>query len=331
MTRLAWATLALGIAVPPAATGGRPDWYGHLASVHWVVRDLEAVKRTWTRLGFPATADFGEVELPVKWRGAMASARLRVAVARIAGLEVYWLQPLDAGGPYADFLKRRGEGVVSLNHAAPTAATLDVEVGRLEGLGVPVLQSSDVDTDGGRLRIVHMDTTTEGKFALGLVHGTVPGASGGGAPPPFPLKMSHVGFVVRDLKALSSFWSRLGLPPLEIDRPILRDRIHRGRPGSFDQELAWHRHGAVGYEWIRSLSGPTVYDEFTAAHGEGLHHLAFEVPDLEPALASWRDAGFEVVQSGAWGEAGKPGSGRYVYLDTSAAGGVYVELLSVQR
>ena len=33
----------------------------------------------------------------------------------------------------------------------------------------------------------------------------------------------------------------------------LRDRVYRGQPGQFDQELGWQRHGEVVYEWIRML------------------------------------------------------------------------------
>jgi catechol 2,3-dioxygenase-like lactoylglutathione lyase family enzyme len=145
------------------------------------------------------------------------------------------------------------------------------------------------------------------------------------------VKWSHFGFVARDLKAVSSFWTRLGFPALDVSRTPLRDRLYRGRPGTFDQELAFQRHGSGGWEWLRSLAGPTVYDDFIAAHGEGLHHLALEVEDLDRALAAWKTAGFDVVQSGAWGEPAKPGGGRYAYVDTEAAGGLYVELLSINR
>src|SRR5947209_5257040 len=54
-----------------------PDFYRSVASVHWVVADLDKVKQGWARLGFPALQDHGEVELPVKHRGQFASCRLR--------------------------------------------------------------------------------------------------------------------------------------------------------------------------------------------------------------------------------------------------------------
>lgn len=321
----------LATVAPVTAHAQIPDMYRSVASVHWVVKDLEAVKQAWTRFGFPPVQDFGDVDLAMKVRGQFAPARLRVAMAVMDGLEVYWLQPLDGVSAYSEFLKQHGDGVFSLNHLAPSSAALDAEVARLQGLGVAVLQSTDVDTDAGPLRIVHMDTAGEGKWVIGLVHGSVPGAGSAAPAPALPAKLAQFAFVAKDLGAASAFWSRFGLPALEFTRPAIRERLYRGQPAAFDQELGWQRHGKVTYEWIRSIAGPNVYDDFLRAHAEGVHHIAFEVADLDKALALWKAAGVEVVQSGAWGEPGRPGSGRYAYLATESAGGVYVELLWNQR
>lgn len=329
MNALAWLALAAASAAPAAPPA--PDWYRSLASVHWVVKDVERVKQAWARLGYPALADFGDVDLTVEVRGQLTPARLRVAMASVDGVAVYWLQPLDGGGVYGEFLKAHGEGIFSLNHLAPSRAALDAEVARLQALGVGVLQSSDVDTGEGTLRIVHMDTAGEGKWALGLVHGSVPGVPAAGPAPPLPAKLAQVAFVVRDFQAPSSYWSRLGLPALAVSRSPIGDRLYRGQPGRFDQELAWQRHGAVAYEWIRSLAGPNVYEDFLRSHGEGVHHLGFDVADFDKAVAAWTAAGFPVVQSGTWGSPGQRGSGRYAYLDTEGAGGLYVEVLWTLR
>lgn len=48
-------------------------------------------------------------------------------------------------------------------------------------------------------------------------------------------------------------------------------------------------------------------------------------------LQAPKDSTTSLVQSGAWGEKGKPGSGRFAYADTSAIGGVTIELLWNQR
>jgi catechol 2,3-dioxygenase-like lactoylglutathione lyase family enzyme len=328
MTTLALAWLAAAAA--PSAIQA-PEMYRAVTSVHWVVRDLDAVKQGWGRLGFPSLKDFGEVPLALSVRGQAVQARVRVAMTVLPGLTVYWIQPVEGATAYAEFLKQHGDGIFSLNHRAPSLAALEAEVARLGPLGVGVLQRSEVETDAGTLTVVHLDTEGPGKYALCLVHGSAPGEDTAAPAPPFPVKLAQFAFVVRDLAAVSAFWKKVGLPELELTHPAISDRLYHGQPASFDQELGWQRHGAVTYEWIRSVAAPTVYDDFLKAHGEGLHHLAFEVSDLDRALASWKAAGFEAVQSGAWGEKGKPGSGRYAYVGTESVGGVFVELLWNQR
>lgn len=309
------------------ASAELPEFYRSVASVHWVVDDLDKVKLGWAKLGIPALQDHGEVPLQVKHRGQFASARVRVATASLAGLEVHWIQPLNGNGAFAEFLARHGSGIMSLNHRVPSLEALDREVARLRGLGIPVLQRADVDTGSGLLSVVHMDTEEAGKYVLGLVHGSVPGGEAASPAPPFGLKLSQFAFLARDLEAVGKFWEKLGMPAMSVTHGPLSERLYRGQPGRFDQELGWQRHGAVVYEWVRILQGPTVYEEFLKAHGEGVHHLGFDAAEMDRVLGEWSGLGFPSLQSGAWGEKGKRGSGRFAYVDTDAVGGVLVELL----
>ena len=91
--------------------------------------------------------------------------------------------------------------------------------------------------------------------------------------------------------------------------------------------LGWQRHGKVAYEWIQSLQGPDVYRDHMKVHGEGLHHLAFNVPDMDKDLGWWGGRGFPESMSGAWGEKDKPGSGRFAYVNAQSLGGTDIELL----
>ena len=52
------------------------------------------------------------------------------------------------------------------------------------------------------------------------------------------------------------------------------------------------------------------------------------VDKLESAVERYAKLGFPPLQSGAWGDVGKPHSGRYAYMDTEALGGVSMELIS---
>lgn len=322
---LAVGLFALALASPAAAE--TPAIYGKVTSLNWVVKDIDRVAAGWAKLGFPAIQDFGEVTLPVRYGGEPHTAVARVAQASFDGLQVFWLQPVSGKSAWADFLEVHGEGVMSLNYAAPSDAALDAEVVRLEDLGVGVLQSMRVDGGQGLMRVVYMDTEAGGKYVLGLTSGAVAPAPNAPPPPPFGAKLSQYALVVKELQAVSDYWEKLGIPAMDVTHPALTDLEYHGQPGQFDQKLGWHRHGTITWEWITPLAEPTVYRDFLDEHGEGVHHLAFDVSDIDEVGQAWTALGYPIVQSGGWGEKGKPGSGRFAYADTTSIGGLTIELL----
>jgi hypothetical protein len=58
---------------------------------------------------------------------------------------------------------------------------------------------------------------------------------------------------------------------------------------------------------------------------------AYRLDDLEGAIARYKNLGYGVVQSGAWGDVGKKDSGQYGYMATDAIGGVTVELIHAYK
>ena len=91
--------------------------------------------------------------------------------------------------------------------------------------------------------------------------------------------------------------------------------------------MYWQRHTQLAYEWIVPPAEPSFYGEFLKAHGEGIQHFGVPTGDMDKSIAEYEKLGHKVAQSGAWGEAGKKGSGRYAYMDTDVIGGVSAELL----
>jgi catechol 2,3-dioxygenase-like lactoylglutathione lyase family enzyme len=326
-------TLAVSLALVSFAASTRAEVaeiYRTVAGVHWVVEDLERVKAGWARLGFQAR-DMGELAAHGSYLGQHGSQRFRTAQAHLAGAEVLWIQPVESQNAFGDHLARHGEGVFSIVYAVPTREALEAEVARLGSLGVGVLQRGDVITAAGRTTVVHMDTAAEGKYVLGLVHDENPRPASEARAAAIPMKLSQYALVVRSLEKVSAYWEKLGFPRMEVTHGPLSDLVYRGQRGAFDQKLGWHRHGTVTWEWIEPLAGPTVYEDFLKEHGEGFHHLGFDVPDIDAAAAFFERHGAPVVQSGAWGEKGKSGSGRFAYAATDVFGGVATEFLWNRR
>ena len=314
--------LLLSLAAWPALAQ-LPDFYRTVNRMSWVVGDLDRATQGWSKLGFAQIRDLGEVELPeVQYRGQPAAVKVRVASGSLGDVRVDWIQPLGGQNAYTGFLKEHGDGVFALLHRVPTLEAFNKELERLRGLGVNVFESGTLED--GAVRYAYLDTAAQGKYVLGLVC-LPPGLER--EPPPSATKISQFAFVARDPKAASRFWEKLGFPAMTFTHGATRDPRYRGQPGQFDQELGWQRHGKVAYEWILPLKGPNVYEDHLKVHGEGIHHLGLPVEDMDNAIREWGAAGFAVAQSGAWGEAGKKGSGRFAYIDTDPIGGLTIELL----
>jgi methylmalonyl-CoA/ethylmalonyl-CoA epimerase len=306
---------------PPAL----PDIYKSVHALTWVVRDIDKTVAGWQRLGFSDVRIVGDVTFAdVRYFGKPATCIARVAEGHLGDVAVQWIQPLQGNNAYSEFLIRHGTGMFSLVHRAPSREALEAEIERMKALGVGILQSERVPVAGGASMRTYLDTEPQGKYALGLIYS--PDADSPVTAPP-GRKVVQFAFTVRRLEPVLEFWSRLGFTERSVTHPPLWDLRYHDQPGQFDAELGWQRHGRVTYEWILPLKGPTVYSDHMDKHGEGFHHIAFEVSDLDKEVARWNALGFPFIQGGAWGEKGKSGWGRFAYQDTDSIAGSEVELL----
>jgi hypothetical protein len=304
---------------PVLVPGQLPDFYKKVDRVTWIVPDLTKTVAGWRAAGVTTVIERGEISVPVSVRGKAVTATWRAANARVGDLWWDWVQPVSGEDAFAEFLRATGGGVMALMHAVPSSAALEAEVARLGTLGVGVLMRGEA----GPSHFVYFDTRAEGKFVLGLQY-----LEGEDAPPaPGPIRITQFAFVAKAAEPASSFWAKLGFPKMEVNRSVSTDRRYRGKPAEFEMDLGWHRHGKIVYEWALPLKGPSTYEDHIRAHGEGFHHFGVGVEDMDAAIAKWESLGYPVAQSGGWGQAGKPGSGRFAYVDTDAIGGVLVELL----
>ncbi|MGE3269932.1 MAG: VOC family protein, partial [Chloroflexota bacterium] len=109
----------------------------------------------------------------------------------------------------------------------------------------------------------------------------------------------------------------------------VRELIYRGRPVPYRMRGAYAMLENVQLELIESLEGPNIYEEFLAAHGEGMHHVGVRVPDLRAAIAEMESRGHVMIQAG-YGT-GTEGEGGYAYFETDGALGTIVELIELPR
>jgi len=303
-----------------------PAPYQHVDQVLWVIDDLNNTVTHWQNLGFTQIIDLDTVSAELKKAGR--TVKLKMAMANLGGAHITWIQPLDGKSVFQEFNAVYGNGAMGLVHRWENETALQNEIKRLADLRVDVKEEVNISTRKGNIRYIIMNTWREGKYYLGYTFGNDPAQlSLEGSRNLHDLQINQYAFAVRDEKPVSASWQRVGSPPFQINHPQLGRKHYYGQPVDHDLIQGWQRHGDIAYEWCIPVSTPIVYDDHIHKHGEGIHHLAFSVKDMDKVLADYRSKGYVNSMGGTWGEQGKPGSGRYEYIDLESAGGLTMELL----
>ena len=130
-------------------------------------------------------------------------------------------------------------------------------------------------------------------------------------------KIHHVGVVVESLARASRFWrDALGLP-LVREAEIADQGVRAVLLAAGNSEI----------ELLEPTRGDTGVARFLAKHGEGLHHVCFETPNVDADLGSLKAQNVSLIdQSPRQGLAG-----RIVFLSPTACAGVLVELATPQH
>jgi methylmalonyl-CoA/ethylmalonyl-CoA epimerase len=139
-------------------------------------------------------------------------------------------------------------------------------------------------------------------------------------------EVNQIGIVVKDMeKALSNYSELFGITFPRVVIPEWFNMTYRGKPGNFRMKMALGMMGALQIELLETLEGETIYREFLEKRGEGLHHLGFDVTNMDERIAALQKRGIGVLQSGE-----RVGA-RFAYMDTENILGIIVEFLDRQK
>ena len=128
------------------------------------------------------------------------------------------------------------------------------------------------------------------------------------------MKLDHLGVAVKSLEESLRFYRDvLGLA-VACQEEVPAERVR----------LAMLPLGDTRVELLEATSEESAIARFVAKRGEGLHHIAVRVPDLNAAMARLTAAGSRLVNE-------TPGVGagghRFVFVHPKSTGGVLLELV----
>ncbi len=124
----------------------------------------------------------------------------------------------------------------------------------------------------------------------------------------------QMGYVVPDLDAAVDHWATvLGVGPFFVASKVPYAEVHyRGQPCDAEISVALASHHGLQIEIIQQIAGgASMFRDFIARTGGGLHHFCALCEDLEAELAAWSARGVRVEMGGVT-TAGVP----FAYLDT---------------
>jgi methylmalonyl-CoA/ethylmalonyl-CoA epimerase len=127
-------------------------------------------------------------------------------------------------------------------------------------------------------------------------------------------RIDHIGVAVEDLDAAIALY----------ERDYGMEVVHREVVEEQGVEAVLLDVGENHVELLKPLGEDTPVGKFLAKKGPGLHHVAYQVSDIESVLASLKDAGLRLIDE-------KPRVGirssHVAFLHPSSTGGVLTEIV----
>jgi methylmalonyl-CoA/ethylmalonyl-CoA epimerase len=126
-------------------------------------------------------------------------------------------------------------------------------------------------------------------------------------------RIDHIGVAVEDLDAAIALYAEtLGMP-----------LVHRETIAAFGVEAVLLDVGESHVELLAPLGPDSFVGKFLAKNGPGLHHVAYQVADIDAVLASLKASGLRLID-----ETPRVGirNSRVAFVHPAAVGGVLTEI-----
>lgn len=132
------------------------------------------------------------------------------------------------------------------------------------------------------------------------------------------LGIDHIGIAVKDLKAASATYERLlGKPRYKTEQVVSEGVM-----------TAFFECGDSKIELLESAGEHSTISRFIARRGEGIHHVAFKVDDIQAEIRRLKKEGFKfAVEEPRLGADNK----LFCFLHPSTCHGVLIELCQTRQ
>jgi methylmalonyl-CoA/ethylmalonyl-CoA epimerase len=126
-------------------------------------------------------------------------------------------------------------------------------------------------------------------------------------------KIEHIGIAVKDLKASNLLFAKLfGTAHYKVE-PVASEGVN----------TSFFMLGETKVELLHATTTGSAIAKFIEKKGEGIHHIAYEVDDIEAEIERLKKEGFEIINAQTKDGADNK---RICFLHPRTTNGVLVEL-----
>mgnify|MGYP002639861383 CR=1 FL=1 len=139
----------------------------------------------------------------------------------------------------------------------------------------------------------------------------------------------QIAFVVEDIEEyrekFSKFFGIQATKAVSAGEYSMTETVYDGKPAREAEALLAFLKFSPEFEieLIQPNAAPSIWRDWISEHGEGFHHIAFHVSNMERAIDRCENSGISLRQTGYYSDR----SGRYAYLDATEQLKCCIELL----
>ncbi|MCX6351503.1 MAG: methylmalonyl-CoA epimerase [Bacteroidetes bacterium] len=100
-------------------------------------------------------------------------------------------------------------------------------------------------------------------------------------------KIEHIGIAVKNLDAANAMFGALSQLGLLKTEEVETEGVR----------TSFFKLGETKIEFLEATNSESPIAKFIEKHGEGIHHIAFDVEDVEAEKQRLQDAGFEFIST----------------------------------
>jgi hypothetical protein len=139
----------------------------------------------------------------------------------------------------------------------------------------------------------------------------------------------QIAVIVKDIEKAAKAWAEIfnvSVPEIRVDLPAESSSLtYRGKPAYYGLKLAVIKFGPIALELHEPDEHDSTFKEFLDKHGNGVHHLGFEVGSRRDAVVEeLQEMGFSMRTVGYY-----PGSS-WTIVDSEDALGVNLNIKPVR-